>query len=70
MRYEAETACNHNRTEIYQKMKEWAADDARFQPFDRDRLVEKYRESRENGAYMDFTDPYLYPNGQRRPLSR
>ncbi len=44
--------------------------DRRLDVFDRDRLCAKVKETGANGGYLDLTDPYLYPGGAKRPLSR
>jgi hypothetical protein len=44
--------------------------DRRFDHFDKDRLVTKAKDAGVSGGHLDMDDPWLFPGGEKRPLSR
>ena len=61
--------CNANKVEAKAVMKRWLELDRRFDPFDKDALVERTMLSRSNGCVVELDDPSLRGQG-RRPLDR
>jgi hypothetical protein len=70
MAHRAHWQSNANQIEAAEKMRQWVAEDRRFDSFDHDRLVRRVQECRSCGAQLDLTDPQLQRGGQPRPLDR
>jgi hypothetical protein len=70
MEGQARQKTNFNQIEAKQKMKEWLAQDRRFDHYDATRLIERVQLSKYNGAVLELDDPQLLKGGQPRPLDR
>jgi hypothetical protein len=70
MEYLARQKTNFNQVEAKEKMREWLAQDRRFDGYDPNRLIERVHEAKFSGAQLDLDDPQLRKGGQPRPLDR
>jgi hypothetical protein len=59
-----QTYGNHEAAEV--KLAESINDNRKFDPYPTDRLVGAFRAAYQNGAFLDFDDPYL-KGGPERP---
>jgi hypothetical protein len=59
-----QTKGNHEEAEV--KLAEAINFDRRYDAYPTDRLVSRFREAYQNGAFLDFDDPYL-KGGPERP---
>ena len=70
MEYQARQTTNFNQPEAAQKMREWLANDRRFDGYDPGRLIDRVRDAKYRGATLDLDDPQLQKGGEPRPLDR
>jgi hypothetical protein len=59
---------NFDQNEARQKFHEYLKRDLRFAEFDHDRLITRVKEALSNGRTLDLADPFLRPNGEKRPI--
>jgi hypothetical protein len=60
---------NCNMDETYTRARRELDNYRPFDSWDKNRVIERAREVASCGGKMDWSDPYLRPNGSRRPLS-
>jgi hypothetical protein len=60
---------NFDQNEAKGKFREFLQGDRRFDPYDKDRLIDRVMECRSNGAVLDLSDPRLM-GLEPRPLER
>jgi hypothetical protein len=58
---------NFDQIEQKQRFREYLSHDTRFNGFDHNRLIERVRLCKYNGATLDLDDPFLR-GGEKRPL--
>jgi hypothetical protein len=60
---------NFDQSEAKEKFREFLQGDRRFDPYDKDRLIDRVMECRSNGAVLDLSDTRLM-GLEPRPLDR
>ena len=68
MEFHARQTTNFNQNDAKDKMREWLANDRRFDGYDPERLIERVRDCKYRGAVLDLDDPALQKGGEPRPL--